>query len=64
MQMKTPAERMPAEIEVVLHDRFAGMLAAGGAPRRIDRLEVKRRRIRIFVSGALLEGEVGGIIRR
>ena len=52
---------MPAEIEVVLHDRFAGMLTAGGAPRRIDRFEVERRRIRIFASGALLEGEVGRI---
>jgi hypothetical protein len=56
--MKTPAERMPAEIEVVLHNRFASILAAGGAPRRVSRLEVEQRRIRIFVSGALLEGEV------
>lgn len=59
--MKTLAEKMPAEIEVVLHNRFASMLAAGGAPRRVSRLEVERRRIRIFVSGALLEGEVRGI---
>ena len=60
MQMKIPGERMPAEIEVVLHNRFASMLAAGGAPRRVNRLEVEQRRIRIFVSGALLEGEVRG----
>ena len=59
--MKTPAERMPAEIEVVLHNRFASMLAAGGVPWRVNRLEVEQRRIRIFVSGALLEGEVRGI---
>lgn len=52
---------MPAEIEVVLHNRFASMLAAGEAPRRVNHLEVERRRIRIFVSGALLEGEVRGI---
>jgi len=38
-----------------------GMLAAGGAPRRIGRLEVERRRIRKFVSRVPLEGEVGGI---
>ena len=59
--MKTPAERIPAEIEVVLHDRFAGKLVAGGAPRRIDCFEVGRRRIRIFAFGALLEGKVGKI---
>ena len=59
--MKTPAERIPAEIEVVLHDRFASKLAAGGAPRRIDCFEVGRRRIRIFASGALLKGKVGKI---
>ena len=59
--MKTPAERIPAEIEVMLHDRFAGKLAAGGAPWRIDCFEVGRRRFRIFASGALLEGEVGRI---
>ena len=59
--MKTPAERMPAEIEVALHNRFGSMLAAGGAPRGVNHLEVERRRIRIFVSGALLEGEVRGI---